>query len=163
MNKISPWKKAALYNYKNFPNFLKRGFRLDHTTDYSSGIMPNEWRYITTKVDFYAAKRGQQRPVYLAEVFLNFFFHPKFSHFFFLGLKFPSEIPTVDYRKLVGTKLTHLFLKEFMLQQEMAQVVDIETEGYVTDMCGRHGQTKDSFYVSRVVKNTEVIFPRKKD
>lgn len=45
------------------------GFRLDHTTDGSSGLGPNEWDYIISKVDYYAWLRGQQRPVFLAEEF----------------------------------------------------------------------------------------------
>lgn len=45
------------------------GFRLDHTTDGDSGLGSNEWKYLTNKVAFYAAKRGQARPVYLAEEF----------------------------------------------------------------------------------------------
>jgi hypothetical protein len=45
------------------------GFRLDHTTEYANGLNPNVWRYITQKVNFYATKRGQARPVYLAEEF----------------------------------------------------------------------------------------------
>ncbi len=45
------------------------GFRLDHTTDKDSGMAPNEWRYLLTKVNHYAQKRGQARPLYLAEEF----------------------------------------------------------------------------------------------
>jgi glycosidase len=45
------------------------GFRLDHTTDFYSGMGSNEWKYLTNKVGFYAEKRGQARPVYLAEEF----------------------------------------------------------------------------------------------
>jgi glycosidase len=45
------------------------GFRLDHTTEYANGLAPNEWRYITGKVNYYAMRRGQARPVYLAEEF----------------------------------------------------------------------------------------------
>lgn len=47
------------------------GFRLDHTTEYANGLSPNMWRYITRKVDFYAAKRGQPAPLYLAEEFAD--------------------------------------------------------------------------------------------
>lgn len=45
------------------------GFRLDHTTDGNSGMAPNEWKYLLSKVDYYAWRRGQARPVYLAEEF----------------------------------------------------------------------------------------------
>ena len=45
------------------------GFRLDHTTDHNSGIGPNEWKYIIGKVDYYAWRRGQDRPLFLAEEF----------------------------------------------------------------------------------------------
>jgi hypothetical protein len=45
------------------------GFRLDHTTEYANGLAPNEWRYILGKVDYYAARRGQAAPLYLAEEF----------------------------------------------------------------------------------------------
>jgi hypothetical protein len=45
------------------------GFRFDHTTDPNGGMGPNEWKYILSKVDYYAAKRGQATPVYLAEEF----------------------------------------------------------------------------------------------
>ena len=45
------------------------GFRLDHTTDYFSGLGPNEWDYIISKVDYYAWLRGQERPLFLAEEF----------------------------------------------------------------------------------------------
>jgi len=85
------------------------GFRLDHTTDPNGGMAANEWLYITTKVDYYAAKRGQARPIYLAE--------------------------------------------EFSEQMSMGQVVDIETEGYVGDMCGRSNSNKDATFVERVVSN----------
>ncbi|KAL6070704.1 Alpha-amylase [Balamuthia mandrillaris] len=87
-----------------------RGFRLDHTTDPNGGMAANEWKYITTKVDFYAAKRGQPRPIYLAE--------------------------------------------EFHEQMSIGQVLDIETEGYVGDMCGRSNPNKDAYSVERVVSNT---------
>ena len=45
------------------------GFRLDHATDRYSGLGPNEWRYLAAKVGFYSAKRGQARPILLAEEF----------------------------------------------------------------------------------------------
>lgn len=45
------------------------GFRLDHTTDPDGGMGPNEWKYLVSKVDYYAWKRGQARPVFLAEEF----------------------------------------------------------------------------------------------
>jgi len=45
------------------------GFRLDHTTDYYSGLGPNEWDYIISKLDYYAWRRGQSRPIFLAEEF----------------------------------------------------------------------------------------------
>lgn len=45
------------------------GFRLDHMTEYANGLAPNEWKYITQKVNYYAARRGQARPIYLAEEF----------------------------------------------------------------------------------------------
>ena len=45
------------------------GFRLDHTTDYYGGMGPSEWRYLLGKVVYYAEKRGQARPTFLAEEF----------------------------------------------------------------------------------------------
>jgi hypothetical protein len=45
------------------------GFRLDHATDGDSGLNPNTWHYIISKVNHYAAKRGQSRPIYMAEEF----------------------------------------------------------------------------------------------
>jgi len=45
------------------------GFRLDHATDGDSGLSPNTWHYIISKVNYYAAKRGQSRPIYMAEEF----------------------------------------------------------------------------------------------
>ncbi len=45
------------------------GFRLDHTTEHANGLAPNEWKYITQKVNYYAARRGQKQPTYLAEEF----------------------------------------------------------------------------------------------
>lgn len=44
-------------------------FRLDHTTDEDSGIDAKDWNYIISKVSYYAQKRGQQRPFFLAEEF----------------------------------------------------------------------------------------------
>lgn len=85
------------------------GFRLDHSTDYYGGMGSREWDYILSKVDYYAERRGQARPIYMAEEFYN--------------------------------------------QMEMDRVVDIMTEGYVFDMCGRNGATKDTGYVERVVDN----------
>lgn len=85
------------------------GFRLDHTTDEDSGMGSNEWKYLTTKVNYYAQKRGQTRPVYLAE--------------------------------------------EFHDQEEMNKVADILTEGYVGDMAGRRGVTKDAGHVEAVLAN----------
>ncbi|HEY8077396.1 MAG TPA: alpha-amylase family glycosyl hydrolase [Labilithrix sp.] len=85
------------------------GFRLDHTTDPDSGMGSNEWKYLTNKVAFYAQKRGQDRPIYLAE--------------------------------------------EFGDQMEMNKVVDVMTEGYVGDMNGRNGTTKDTAHVETVLEN----------
>lgn len=45
------------------------GFRLDHTTDPDSGLGANEWKYVLSKVDYYAWRRGQKRPIFLAEEF----------------------------------------------------------------------------------------------
>jgi hypothetical protein len=64
---------------------------------------------LTTKVNYYAQKRGQARPVYLAE--------------------------------------------EFHAQEEMNKVMDILTEGYVGDMAGRRGVTKDTQHVEAVLEN----------
>jgi hypothetical protein len=47
------------------------GFRLDHATDYYGGMAPNEWKYLLWKVNYYASRRGQARPVYLAEEFAD--------------------------------------------------------------------------------------------
>jgi hypothetical protein len=87
------------------------GFRLDHTTDPSGGMTPNEWKYLTSKVDYYAWRRGQARPVFLAE--------------------------------------------EFGDQLGMSHVVDVMTEGYVGDLTGRNGATKDAGYVERVLDNMD--------
>ncbi|MBI5548146.1 MAG: hypothetical protein HY901_30060 [Deltaproteobacteria bacterium] len=85
------------------------GFRLDHTTDPQGGMGPNEWKYLVSKVDYYAWRRGQDRPIFLAE--------------------------------------------EFGDQMGMNQVVDVMTEGYLFDMCGRQGQTKDTRHVERAIDN----------
>ncbi len=87
------------------------GFRLDHTTDPNSGMNPDEWKYLTSKVDYYAFRRGQARPVFLAE--------------------------------------------EFGDQLGMNKVVDSMTEGYVGDMNGRGGTTKDTGHVEGVVSNMD--------
>ena len=84
------------------------GFRFDHTTDPQGGMGPNEWKYILSKVDYYASKRGQNRPVYLAE--------------------------------------------EFGDQMGMSHVVDVMTEGYVFNMNGRGGATKDASFVENVLR-----------
>lgn len=86
-------------------------FRLDHTTDLSNGLAAEEWAYILQKVDYYAERRGQARPVFLAE--------------------------------------------EFMSQQQMGAVVDVLTEGYVHDICGRGGKTKDAAHVEWVLSNMD--------
>lgn len=86
------------------------GFRLDHTTEDANGLSPETWRYVAGKLAHYAALRGQERPVLLAE--------------------------------------------EFHDQQGMAKVVDIMTEGYVRDMTGRNGATKDAGRVEWIVENT---------
>ncbi len=60
------------YMFRIMNYWVSRGvdaFRLDHTTDFYSGMGSNEWKYLTNKVGFYAEKRGQARPVYLAEEF----------------------------------------------------------------------------------------------
>ena len=87
------------------------GFRLDHATDFFGGMSPNEWKYLLWKVNDYAARRGQARPIYLAE--------------------------------------------EFFTQQGMADVIDVLTEGYVFDINGRKGATKDAAYVEGVVANMD--------
>jgi glycosidase len=87
------------------------GFRFDHTTDPNGGMGPNEWKYILSKVDYYAAKRGQSQPIYLAE--------------------------------------------EFGDQMGMSHVIDVMTDGYVGNMCGRTGVTKDAAYVENVVSNND--------
>lgn len=45
------------------------GFRLDHTSDTDSGIDAKDWAYLTSKVSYYNKKRGQARPVFMAEEF----------------------------------------------------------------------------------------------
>lgn len=85
------------------------GFRFDHSTDYNGGMGSNEWKYLLGKVNYYAEKRGQAHPVYLAE--------------------------------------------EFWDQQEMNKVVDVLTEGYVGDMVGRGGITKDTAHIEGVLEN----------
>lgn len=85
------------------------GFRLDHTTDPNGGMGPNEWKYIVSKVDYYASRRGQARPVFLAE--------------------------------------------EFGDQMGMNKVMDVMTEGYLFDMNGRGGSTKDTARVESVLTN----------
>jgi hypothetical protein len=87
------------------------GFRFDHTTDPNGGMGPNEWKYILSKVDFYAAKRGQAQPVYLAE--------------------------------------------EFGDQMGMSHVVDVMTEGYVGNMCGRNVASKNPSFVEGVLNNND--------
>lgn len=85
------------------------GFRLDHTTDSASGMSPDEWDYLVSKVDYYAWRRGQGRPVWLAE--------------------------------------------EFHDQIGMSHVADILTEGYLGDMNGRGGVTKNTPRVEWIVDN----------
>lgn len=85
------------------------GFRFDHTTDYHGGMGSNEWKYLLGKVSYYAERRGQARPVYLAE--------------------------------------------EFWQQEEMNKVVDILTEGYVHDMTGRSGVTKNTRHIEGALGN----------
>lgn len=100
--------REALFRILNY--WVSRGvdgFRLDHTTDHDGGMGSNEWKYLTSKVDYYAHARGQDRPVWLAE--------------------------------------------EFHDQQEMNKVVDVLTEGYLGDMCGRGGVTKDTAHVEAVI------------
>jgi hypothetical protein len=92
------------------------GFRFDHTTDYNGGMGSNEWKYLLGKVSYYAQKRGQARPVYLAE--------------------------------------------EFTDQEEMNKVVDILTEGYVHDMTGREGVTKNTSHVEGALENMKRFHDR---
>lgn len=85
------------------------GFRFDHATEGANGLSPNFWKYLTQKVNYYAARRGQDRPVYMAE--------------------------------------------EFTDQFGMAEVVDFMTEGYVFNINGRRGETKNSGFVEGAVAN----------
>ena len=87
------------------------GFRFDHTTDPNGGMGPNEWKYILSKVDYYASQRGQNKPMYLAE--------------------------------------------EFNDQMGMSHVVDTMTDGYVGNMCGRNGSTKNAGFVENIVSNND--------
>ncbi len=47
------------------------GFRLDHATNDLSGIDARTWRYLIEKVSYYAERRGQERPLFMAEEFHN--------------------------------------------------------------------------------------------
>lgn len=47
------------------------GFRLDHATDTANGLSPEVWRYLIAKTRFYAERRGQRPPIFLAEEFSN--------------------------------------------------------------------------------------------
>ena len=47
------------------------GFRLDHATDEANGLSPEVWRYLIAKTRFYAERRGQRPPIFLAEEFSN--------------------------------------------------------------------------------------------
>ncbi len=94
------------------------GFRMDHTTDFDSGMGPNEWKYIISKVNYYDWQRkgkpaNHQPPIYMAE--------------------------------------------EFGDQGGMNHVVDAMTEGYVFDIRGMNGQTKNASYVEDVL-NREARF-----
>jgi len=84
------------------------GFRLDHATDDASGIRGPTWAYLMAKVEFYADRRGQAAPLWLAE--------------------------------------------EFHHQDEMNEVADILTEGYLFDMAGRGGVQKDVAHVEGVLE-----------
>ncbi|HZS37692.1 MAG TPA: hypothetical protein VFF06_12735, partial [Polyangia bacterium] len=73
-NGAHAWEFARVreYLFRVLNHWLARGadgFRLDHTTDWNSGMAPNEWKYITSKLDYYAWRRGQPRPIFLAEEF----------------------------------------------------------------------------------------------
>ncbi len=62
--------REYLFNVMNY--WVSRGvdgFRLDHATDSVGGLGSNEWKYLTTKVDYYASLRGQATPIYMAEEF----------------------------------------------------------------------------------------------
>jgi hypothetical protein len=45
------------------------GFRLDHATESANGLSPEVWRYLIAKTRFYAERRGQRPPIFLAEEF----------------------------------------------------------------------------------------------
>jgi len=47
------------------------GYRLDHATNDDSKLSPNIWNYIIGKTNHYAARRGQAKPIYMAEEFHN--------------------------------------------------------------------------------------------
>lgn len=47
------------------------GFRLDHATESANGLSPEVWRYLIAKTRFYAERRGQLPPIFLAEEFSN--------------------------------------------------------------------------------------------
>lgn len=113
-NKAHSWEfvRDREYLFRVLNYWVSRGvdgFRFDHTTDFYGGMGSNEWKYLLTKVRYYAQKRGQARPVFLAE--------------------------------------------EFSAQEEMNKVMDIMTEGYVGDMAGRNGVTKDTAHVESVLEN----------
>lgn len=60
------------YMFRIMNYWVSRGvdaFRLDHTTDHDSGLSPDDWKYILSKVTYYAKRRGQATPVFLAEEF----------------------------------------------------------------------------------------------
>lgn len=106
--------RAREYLFRVMNYWVSRGvdgFRLDHATDGDGGMGSNEWKYIIGKVNYYAWKRGQQRPIYLAE--------------------------------------------EFHDQMAMNHVVDVMIEGYVGDMNGRNGATKDASFVEKVLGNAQ--------
>lgn len=65
-------------------------------------------------------------------------------------------ISKVDYYAHQRGQPRPLFLaEEFWDQQAMARVVDVMTEGYVFDMCGRDGVEKDAGHVEAVVANLD--------
>jgi len=47
------------------------GFRLDHATESANGLSSEVWRYLIAKTRFYAERRGQRPPIFLAEEFSN--------------------------------------------------------------------------------------------
>jgi hypothetical protein len=60
----------------------------------------------------------------------------------------------VDYYAWRRGQARPVFLfEEFGDQQGVGRVADIMTEGYVGDMCGRGGTTKDAWHVEHVVGN----------